>query len=173
MKIEIVLALPLRLSMDWLKEWPRISDTPVIISTTNITETAKINRPLLRQKFWSADLGAKRALVNILVVPARGVVTNNCAAVDGDDPPPHHVDDILVVRRHHHGGATLVDLDPPLQDLPAGRGGEGAGGLVRDEERGVRAELPRYREARRRSAGKRLRELARGARESYEAEYRR
>src|SRR5258708_21254500 len=86
MKMEIVLALPLRLSIDWLNEWPRISETPVIISTTNITETAKIDSPLLRQKFGSADLGAKRALVNILVVPARGVVAANCPAVDRQYP---------------------------------------------------------------------------------------
>src|ERR1700694_2434326 len=64
MKIEIVLALPLRLSIDWLKEWASTSEMPVIISTTNITETAKIDSPLLRQKFCSAALGANRALVN-------------------------------------------------------------------------------------------------------------
>src|SRR5258708_19797171 len=100
MKIDIVLALPLRLSIDWLKEWPRINETPVIISTTNITETAKIDSPLLRQKFCSADLGAKRALVNILVVPARGVVADTGAAVDHHYPTPPHVDNLLLLRAH-------------------------------------------------------------------------
>src|SRR5258708_12758517 len=118
MKMDIVLALPLRLSIDWLKEWPRISEPPVIISTRNITETAKIDSPLLRQKFCSADLGAKRALVNILVVPARGVVADNGAAVDDDYPTAQDVDDLLVVRGHDHRGAAPVDLEQQLQDLP-------------------------------------------------------
>src|SRR3982074_2873001 len=97
MKIEIVLALPLRLSIDWLKEWPSTSDTPVIIRTTNITETAKTDRPLFRQKFCSAARGAKRTLVNIRVVSAGGVVANHRAAVDDHHTLAHDVDDLLVV----------------------------------------------------------------------------
>ena len=44
--------------MVWLKEWPRTRATPVISRTTNITETAKIDRPRFRQKFCQAALGA-------------------------------------------------------------------------------------------------------------------
>src|SRR3984893_8944921 len=118
MNMDMVLALPLRLSMDWLKEWARTSEMPVIISTTNITDTAKIDRPLLRQKFCSAALGANRALVNIFVVSAGGVVANHGATIDGDDPPSQHVNDLLVVGGHDHRGAPLVDLQQQLQDLP-------------------------------------------------------
>src|SRR3982074_3281042 len=118
-KTEMVLALPLRLSMDWLKEWPRTSDTPVIIRTTNITETAKTERPLFRQKFCRAARGAnRRELVNILVISAGGVVANHGAAIDDDHPAAHDVDDLLVVGGHDHGATALVDLQEQLQDVP-------------------------------------------------------
>src|SRR5258708_37636657 len=170
MKMDIVLALPLRLSIDWLKEWPKISETPVIISTTNITETAKIDSPLLRQKFCSADLGAKRALLNILVVPTGGVVADHGATVDDDDATAHDVDDLLVVRGHHHRGAALVDLEQQLQDLPRGRWVKVPGGLIGDEDLGVLAEGAGDRDALLLAARELVREFSLRALEAHDAE---
>src|SRR5438105_13940191 len=130
--MEITLTRVLYWSRMPLSVCPTSRLTPARARMSVIVPTAARLTAAFRQKLCQAELSAKTRCRQSFMVATGPVVPDHLSAIDGDDPPPQEVDDVAVVGRHQDRRFGLVvDLQEELHDLPAGRGVEGAGRLVR------------------------------------------
>src|SRR6266852_4288154 len=82
--------------------------TPPRIRMSVIDRTAARLTARFRQKLCQALFSANLRFRNIIVVPARPVISGNLPSVDRNNAAAEEVDDLTVVRRHDDRGASLL-----------------------------------------------------------------